>query len=538
MKFCPKCGTQLSEGVKFCPICGSAVAAPAAPETATKKKSGINWKVLTILLIVGALIIGAGAAVIVDIVDDGEFNLFGLLDSDTSTDDDDDEENEDDETDPTGTTGPAAPVVNADPKAFKVGAMTITLDTRFKEQAASETVTYLVNEADQVICTVMCMGEIQSITTVDQMAATLKTQLSSSGANGNVYQNQGITYLVFTIDGGTGFMAVYLSDGIFWTVQFSCETADYAGFEQQFMNFAKSVKFAPVQKETRYCEYCEQDVVWQSWTSRDSLPSQAGHYRLENDVTISQEYTWANLGVMCLDLNGKTVTQTTVGQRIANIRKCVFNLIDSSLEGTGRIRPANAPETENSVIMKYWWAVGFTCDKETEFNIYGGTIDCSGLTVGKYGGCIVMDNGILNIYGGKLIGGNTVAPGSGGSALVIMSPAYCNMYGGEIIGGNVQSEYYNPSKPNGKGGGGALRVVGTMHIYGGTIVGGTTNKCGGCMYISGKVYVFDGALITGGTAGEEGDTIYIQKDGQLILGNNVEEGVEIVGEIYDANKVS
>ena len=110
MKFCTECGNKLSEGVKFCPICGSAVAAPAAPEAATKKKSGINWKLLTILLIVGALIIGAGVAVIVDIVDDGEFNLYGLLDSDTSTDDDDDEEDEDDETDPTGTTGPAAPV--------------------------------------------------------------------------------------------------------------------------------------------------------------------------------------------------------------------------------------------------------------------------------------------------------------------------------------------------------------------------------------------------------------------------------------------
>ena len=188
--------------------------------------------------------------------------------------------------------------------------------------------------------------------------------------------------------------------------------------------------------------------------------------------------------------------------------------------------------------MKWWWAVGFLCMQDTEFNIYGGTIDCSGLTVGKYGGCIVMDAGYLNIYGGKLIGGNTVTPGSGGSALIIMGPATCTMTGGEIVGGSVQSAYNNPSKPGVYGGGGAIRVGGTMYVQGGSIIGGTTNKYGGCMYVNGMVYVFDGALITGGTAGEEGDTIYIQKGGQLILGTGAELGVEIVGEVYDANKAS
>ena len=232
---------------------------------------------------------------------------------------------------------------------------------------------------------------------------------------------------------------------------------------------------------------------------------------------------------MCLDLNGKTVTQTTVGQRIANIRYCVVNLIDSSPNGTGRIRPTNAPETENTNIMKWWWAVGFECSKEAEFNIYGGTIDCSGLTVGKYGGCIVMDDGDLNIYGGKLIGGNTVALGSGGSAMVIMGPATCNMYGGEIIGGTVNSTHS-------VGGGGTIRVTGSMYVQGGKIIGGTTNKEGGCIYVTGNLYVADGALITGGVADGLGDTIYVKPGGQLVLGAGAELGVEIVGEVYDANQ--
>lgn len=138
MSFCPKCGKQLAEGAKFCTGCGNAVAAAAAPAAAPQQpvstqpapqqpapqqpaytqptlqqpvyqsapqqpvyaqsapvaKKKTNWTVAIILILVGLLIIGAGVAVIADIADDGEFNLFGLLDSEPQNDDDEDEDDE------------------------------------------------------------------------------------------------------------------------------------------------------------------------------------------------------------------------------------------------------------------------------------------------------------------------------------------------------------------------------------------------------------------------------------------------------------
>ncbi len=106
MAFCPNCGTKLPEGGKFCSNCGAS-AAPVTPVTPTpviqekpvKVKGKINWTVFIIMMLIGVLILGAGAAVVIDILDDGEFTLFGLLDSDSDEDEDEGEDDEDDKDD-------------------------------------------------------------------------------------------------------------------------------------------------------------------------------------------------------------------------------------------------------------------------------------------------------------------------------------------------------------------------------------------------------------------------------------------------------
>ena len=119
--FCSNCGTQMPDGSKFCASCGNQMSAPiqaaqpvqpqpVQPQPVQPKPvqpqpvqpmyanqtmpvtiqgSKFNWKVFIIMMLVGLLIIGAGVAVIADIVDDGEFNLFGLLDGSQKDDDDD-----------------------------------------------------------------------------------------------------------------------------------------------------------------------------------------------------------------------------------------------------------------------------------------------------------------------------------------------------------------------------------------------------------------------------------------------------------------
>lgn len=122
MPFCPKCGNQLAEGAKFCTNCGNSLAAPATsaapapqqnvnpqpvytqpaqpvyPQYSQPAAKKTNWTLAVILILVGLLIVGCVGAVIFDIADDGEFNLFGLLDSEPENNDDDEDEDEEDET--------------------------------------------------------------------------------------------------------------------------------------------------------------------------------------------------------------------------------------------------------------------------------------------------------------------------------------------------------------------------------------------------------------------------------------------------------
>ena len=308
MKFCPKCGNKLPEGVKFCPGCGNAVAAPAAPvapapvqqpvqaqpvqqpvqqptqpqqpvyqqpqvQTAApvytqpappKKKSGINWKVLMILLIVGALIIGAGAAVIVDIVDDGEFNLFGLLDSDSSENDDDDDDDDDgdnEDKDPTGESGstdstentgtavtPNPPAVVVAKVDFTVGALTITLDSRFVEEVNYEDYAYYLSEKENIECNITCYGENSSLDDLYDFAKMLQEDLSQNNIASRISEEGGITYLIATHDGTTIFAPVYVSNDVFWLVQFACDEDAYDGLEERFMEYAKSVQIVATEK--------------------------------------------------------------------------------------------------------------------------------------------------------------------------------------------------------------------------------------------------------------------------------------------------
>ena len=101
MAFCPKCGSRLAENAKFCSGCGNPVAPVApAPAPAPAKTSKFNWKVFIILLIVGSLILGASIALFIDVVEDDELNLFGLLDSEISASADDDDDDDDDDDNP------------------------------------------------------------------------------------------------------------------------------------------------------------------------------------------------------------------------------------------------------------------------------------------------------------------------------------------------------------------------------------------------------------------------------------------------------
>lgn len=108
--FCNNCGNKLEENTKFCSNCGQPVKTPERPvptpapatqpvpkNKPAKVKGKVNWKVFIIMMVIGALILGIGGFVIVNLLGgDGPFgDLMGGNSSSHRDKDDDDDEDED-----------------------------------------------------------------------------------------------------------------------------------------------------------------------------------------------------------------------------------------------------------------------------------------------------------------------------------------------------------------------------------------------------------------------------------------------------------
>lgn len=284
MKFCPKCGNKLPEGVKFCPGCGNRIVVPAAPTepiqqpaqqpvrepvqqppvqntepvfaqpfvpaAEPKKKSGVNWKTLVILLAVGALIIALGAVAIIGVHE----GWFGG-DNGSFVDDDDDKKDPpkessvstEPETLPADTAPTEIPVI-VDEEEFTAGPLTIMLDTRFAEEYSNEYSASFASESEGIVCEIYCWGEDVSVETVDDFANYLKSALSETGIRAKIRESGDITYLIYSSEGMTAFMSLYVREGICWSVEFACNEDDYDSLEERFLGYAASVAIAHVEK--------------------------------------------------------------------------------------------------------------------------------------------------------------------------------------------------------------------------------------------------------------------------------------------------
>lgn len=283
-----------------------------------------------------------------------------------------------------------------------------------------------------------------------------------------------------------------------------------------------------------YCQHCQKEVSWFDWISDSTLPVDSGHYLLTSDVALTDE-TKLSAGTICLDLNGKTVKQTTYGTRIYSLLGGVTLSIMDSAEG-GTFIPASTDAKQTAV----WGMVVFVHHDDAVLNLYSGTLDASDCTA-RYGCAVSQKYGTFNMYGGTILGGTTFGQGSG----AVSANGYFNMYGGRIVGGKVEKTDFEPESP---AGGGAIRVLGTTTIYGGVIEGGDSYNGGGvlrvCMGSTGTVpkLILKGGTITGGKApngsgiyvtagsvvtisgdvkitGNQGDNLYLEKGATISIGD-------------------
>ena len=190
-------------------------------------------------------------------------------------------------------------------------------------------------------------------------------------------------------------------------------------------------------------------MIWTHITDKDVdsiTVFSAGHYRLAENVTASQQSLKNMSGTICLDLNGFSYTGGTRAFILENASNAtvnnVLNIMDSSANQTGVLQAHGGSAYTGGVIYAY---------KNTTLNIYGGTVRS------------VADTGCAKL----------------GATIATSGACNVNLYGGRVIGGNALDQ----------GGAVYLRSSGVLNIAGGSVVSGTSANGGDC------VYVADGGIV-------------------------------------------
>ena len=289
-------------------------------------------------------------------------------------------------------------------------------------------------------------------------------------------------------------------------------------------------------------------IKFNPWSSANSLPTEAGNYYLENDVTIPSTWTVPQ-GTTNLCLNGHGIRLAS-GVTVINIPSgSTLNLYDCGETvhyftepdtGYGLAKNIGDTNTGNQASFTGGYITGGTAMAENQgggarvsggtFNMYGGTVIGNGYYVdgdyGMRGSGVFVGGGMFRMYGGKIM--YNYAGNEGGGVDLIGSSSQMEMYGGEISHNHANYESggihtwdsptlkiyggeicYNYSGDNG----GAITIkLGTTYLSGGAIHDNSAKNRGGGIYYhngSGILNVSGQASVTDNTAGGKSNNVYV-----------------------------
>ncbi|MBQ8751901.1 MAG: hypothetical protein IJZ13_02220, partial [Clostridia bacterium] len=289
--------------------------------------------------------------------------------------------------------------------------------------------------------------------------------LMNGTAGGTVYVDSSFTGEAYmkvngTMSAGT---AVATAGGTF-TGELYCYNG--SGFKTVVSGTAVNLAALDSGDRLKDCAACNRMKKWDAYTT--TAPTTAGqfHYYFTQNYTTStaKQYVMnaANCTV-CLDMNGKTYPTKGRALYIAGAGSRL-NVMD--LVGGGEINGSGGNNNPGGGTVSVGSGLG-------SFNLYRGTLS----------------------YTCNLITSTFNGTGRGG---VIQSSAPVNVYGGKIQGGEVTVSGYNFSGINGAGG--AIYASAALNIYGGEITAGTCPETGAgpCIYVavtSPKVFVANDAKV-------------------------------------------
>ena len=307
---------------------------------------------------------------------------------------------------------------------------------------------------------------------------------------------------------------------------------------------AKAMDFSAGGTVTAQCPACGVDHDWvalpaPSSSSKDQLA--AGAYYVAEDMEVTKFWYISDktAGKVCINLNGKSITNTADRVFYAEKEVCTLNIMgEGSVTGKAKYNAANG----NYIGV---------LDICTAVNIYGGSWKSSS----EYPVISARGNGafsVVNIFGGTEIVRTT--DDVAGLNVYVADNSTVNMYGGIISGGTaINHEGLNC----GKNGGNVLLKANyadknyaytvSFNLYGGVVENGTAEGKGGNIAAIGNALSAPKALVNlnGGTVANggviaiganasvtvSGDAVvdYLETEGaSLVNVGELEEGADIV----------
>ena len=328
------------------------------------------------------------------------------------------------------------------------------------------------------------------------------------GSTSNVYLYNGIVLNIggvlesdavvgVTLQNGTG----AFTSGLSGKGNADSFTSDNGNYEA-FLNNSKEAEIGIKPHE-------HDNATFTKWTSANSLPTAAGNYYLDSDVTISSRWNVPS-GTTNLCLNGHGIKMTGSGSVIYVGSGRTFNLCDCGKKehkfkvtapasnGAG-LATVDDTLTTDYLTFNGGYITGGS-GNGGGIRVYAGTLNINGgniignKTGGDGGGIYAEKGGTVNMYAGT-ISYNTAKNGGGIYAPNITSFAKINLYGGRIEKNYVSGGH----------GGGIYGGTGVPVLLAGTVVitnnfatgegaGGMTVAWGGAsahLNIKDSPYVYD-----------------------------------------------
>ena len=221
---------------------------------------------------------------------------------------------------------------------------------------------------------------------------------------------------------------------------------------------------------------------WTKYTGTE-LPTTAGNYRLNNDITVTEAKTLAEAVV--LDLNGHTITVT--GGRMYTMTTGAALTITNTVPTEGGI-VVNISDT-NAVTGAYVVEVA----TGTTLDLYNIEVTQVSDTTASVNGGLFLVGGTMNIFGStEISGGKTSA--NGGNIYVGKS-AVLNVYDGLVTAGSAAN------------GGNIATEQGTVNLHGGAVTAGQASN-GGNVWISKATLNAEKTTISGGSCTGHGNNVY------------------------------